>query len=32
MKMYNTNSIRDCIELLEISQQRKIFQTEKFSH
>jgi len=27
---YNTNGIRDCEKLLEISQQRKISQTEKF--
>jgi len=28
--MYNDNSVRDCRELLKISQQRKISQTETF--
>jgi len=27
---YNTNGIRDCKELLEISQQKEIPQTERF--
>jgi len=30
MKMYNTNGVRDCRELLEIIQQRWIYQTEIF--
>jgi len=28
--MYNTNGVRDCRELLEISQQRNISVTERF--
>jgi len=28
--MYNANGVRDCIEQLEISQQRKFSQTERF--
>ena len=28
--MYNANGVRDCRELLKISQQRKISQTERF--
>jgi len=30
VKIYNTNGVGDCRELLQISQRRKIFQTERF--